>query len=255
MLNYKLNPDYTPSEGDYLSAEDWTDDQIEWLATNTPEGWWNNREWRLDVGFGGKSYLEYWRGKFYATANLEGNNTRITPDQVLIPFVQLPGVVRQITITATLVWGDNEPPYQELWVADFSNEFRYCTRPLALTHNKSYKAFDADGTNILIIDDNGDKHWYHRTFFKPVKLYDEDESTLICRDIEFEEGDYIDLREHTPYQVRHIAKFYKFYDVDGLLSGYWNYCRFSTAHGFLGTGRYMCTGKEYHYNDIFYSED
>lgn len=138
------------------------------------------------------------------------------------------------------------------------------------THTASYVTKGAGYTDltpyiqsyfITIIDDSGYIREYNRDWFQEVTLYDEDEDDLICRDIEFEEGDYIDFRKHTPDQIRHIAKFYPVYDIEGVLSNskwhylFWkaNTCDITQFDSCQILSR--CTGKEYTYDDIFYNED
>lgn len=112
--------------------------------------------------------------------------------------------------------------------------------------------------SFMILGDTGQRTSYHKSWFQEVTLYDEDEDDLICRDIEFERGDYIDLRKHTPDQIRHIAKFYKFFGVDDLLNSSYVYetVYLNSDKMFEGSMsiKHM-TGKEYTYDDIFYKED
>lgn len=124
------------------------------------------------------------------------------------------------------------------------------------------KAYEVRGCCPLVVEndrlvyvecDTGEIFSFSKYWFREVYLYDEDETLLTCRDIKFQEGDYIDLRKHTPEQIRHIAEYYEVYDVEGLLedSGY----IFAVFDGvdFDGTDSYTRTkGKQYTYDDIFY---
>lgn len=64
--------------------------------------------------------------------------------------------------------------------------------------------------------------------------------------------------KHTPDQIRHIAKFYKFCDVDELLNNKkWCYVCWSCNSMFGGNMDHHLfpNSKEYTYDDIFYKED
>lgn len=153
--------------------------------------------------------------------------------------------------------------YTELWMADTLNDMMGVMSGW-LTHGKYYEVLSTHtnhfgGLVFKVVTDDGYIAPYGACWFKPVRLYDEDESELICRDIEFKEGDYIDLRKHTPEQIRHIAKFFKFYNLKDLLSNletnsftYWD-----SDGEFVGTGdisKFYRRQDEYTYDDIFYSE-
>lgn len=132
--------------------------------------------------------------------------------------------------------------------------------PSRITKGNAYKLIESskDGKLVVVIEDTGSTKVYHKSWFQEITLYDEGEDELTFRDTNFKEGDCLDLRKHTPEQIRHIAKFYKFYDVDDLLnSRLYNSVVYSGISGFVGEMRVpneMCCGKEYTYNDIFYKE-
>ena len=91
-------------------------------------------------------------------------------------------------------------------------------------------------------------------------FYDEDETLLTCRNIEFQEGDYIDLRKHTPEQIRHIEKFYDVYKLEETLGEIsvegWIYLVWDADNEFVATTSRRDLGyKEYTYDDIFYLGD
>lgn len=242
---YTLNKNYVPKEGDYLSSEDWTDDQIKWLASNTPESWWYCSRNIKQEGFGRYLYLEIYCGEFHATSYLEGNNARITPDMILIEEVEFTPPLLQPS-----------PRSKKVLVADLSNDTMGALTD-RLTHGKVYsKISKPSGRSVEILCDDGVQRAIGSCWFKKVYLYDEDETELTCRDIEFKEETYIDLRKHTPEQIRHIAKFYKFFDVELLLSKtFWYRIYWDNADGFVGTIRDTDElGKEYTYDDIFYKE-
>lgn len=153
-----------------------------------------------------------------------------------------------------------ELKYTELWMADTSNDMMGIMSGW-LTHGKYYEVLSTHtnhfgGLVFKVVTDAGHITTYGACWFKPVRLYDEDESELICRDIEFKEGDYIDLRKHTPEQIRHIAKFYKFFNVDTLFNSHvtYNYVIYSGNTGWSGHDLVGLNDKEYTYEDIFYSE-
>lgn len=108
------------------------------------------------------------------------------------------------------------PRSKKVYIADLSNDL-YDLFTGRLTHDKVYDPIWQDITHVIVNTDEGNNLLVCKGWFKEVYLYDEDETLLTCRDIEFKEGDYIDLRKHTPEQIQHIAEYYKFYDVEGLL--------------------------------------
>lgn len=133
-----------------------------------------------------------------------------------------------------------------------------------LTHGKLYNvlssSFFLGSLQFGVVCDKGCTARFSNGWFKPVRLYDEDESELICRDIEFKGGDYIDLRKHTPEQIRHIAKFFQFYDLKHLLRNLKNYpfIYWDEDGEFVGTddvNEWYRRQDEYTYDDIFYSEE
>lgn len=111
------------------------------------------------------------------------------------------------------------------------------------------------GNQYLVMDDELKECWFHHSHFTVVKLYDEDESELVCRDIDFEVGDWIDLSKHTPDQIKQVANSYCFYDVYGLLEdALWTHVHYA---GSMWVGNFDLTyntGKEYHFHDLFYKE-
>ena len=117
-----------------------------------------------------------------------------------------------------------------------------------------------DDDTVTVLGDNGEVLTCHISWFKEVYLYDEDETLLTCRDIEFQEGDYIDLRKHTPDQIRHIAEYYNVFKLEETLGELdvksWKYLLFYPNEGDFGAVTTLCgRGVEYTYDDIFYLED
>lgn len=199
------------------------------------------------------------------------SNRRITPDMLLWVPIYNPenivvtwgdGVIEDFSDVVFIPQHKKETPlkYTELWMADTSKDTMDVMSGY-LTHGKYYEVLSTltntfGGLTFRVVTDTGHIAPYGACWFKPVRLYDEDESELICRDIKFVEGDYIDLRKHTPEQIRHIAKFYKFWCLEGLLlsqSCCENVVRYTNKNGLIGSNRKH--GKEYTYDDIFYSEE
>jgi hypothetical protein len=242
--HYKVNPDYTPKQGDYLSAEDWTDDEIKWLVNNTPDKWWFDVYLRKRTGFNNKSHLKMLNGDYFGTNSplVYGCGRRITPEVLLID-------------TSPLL--QPSPVPRKMLVADCSNDTYDMIRGV-LTHNRPHQIIkDHKGTETCgVLCDDEVIHYFSKTWFKEVLLYDEDEDELICRDIEFEEGEYIDLRKHTPDQIRHIAKFYPVYRLEETLgTSKWEYLRYDRDEEFAAAREWHDSrGKEYTYDDIFYKE-
>ena len=176
--------------------------------------------------------------------------------------IYLEAHVYPVEVVGTLVYDEEEtsqllqpsPRSKKVYIADLSNDLLGMLSD-KLTHNKVYEPL-SDNALLDIVDDIGYRTYYNKGWFKEVYLYDEDETLLTCRDIEFKEGDYIDLRKHTPEQIRHIAKYYQFYDVDGLLEdGGYIFAVFDGVD-FDDTDSYTRTkGKQYAYDDIFYLEE
>lgn len=258
---YTLNKGYVPKEGDYLSSEDWTDDQIKWLANNTPESWWCCDIGRKETGFNGYGYLQWHNEYFVTSIAFPLKNRRITPDMVVF----LAGSVHVESITGTLTFEDNSPLLQpsprskKVLVADLSKDL-YNILDGHLTHGKMYECFtDRSMGGFEIVNDSGARDRYGKWWFKEVYLYDEDEAELTCRDIEFKEDDYIDLRKHTPEQIRHISKFYPVYELEETLAEYhdWSLLYWDG----MDCAFVACSSvdinptKEYTYDDIFYLEN
>lgn len=238
-MNYKVNPDYIPKQGDYLSVEDWAEDEIKWLASNTPEDWWYNADLRKEAGFHGRRYLKVCYSTYCTTNILYVTNRRITPDMLLIdtsPLLQPSPVPRKIL------------------VADCSKGLYDIVRGI-LTHNKPYQITTYFGDGYEVFCDDEVIRFFGKCWFKEVLLYDEDEDDLICRDIEFEEGDYIDLRKHSPEQIRHIAKFYPVFELEETLyRDEWDYLCFDYDKEFSADNYPDEFKVEYTYDDIFYKE-
>ena len=147
-----------------------------------------------------------------------------------------------------------EPHYSESWVANLSRDMLDCMSG-HLTHGKVYDILENKDECFIVVSDKGYEFIAHRSWFTPVKLYDEDETELTCRDIDFEVGDWIDLSKHTPDQIKQVAKSYCFYDVCDLLEdALWTHVHYT---GSMWVGNFDLTyntGKEYHFNDLFYKE-
>jgi len=162
--------------------------------------------------------------------------------------------------TSTLGIPHSEPHYTESWVVNLEDDMLGCLAG-HLTHGKTYEVLEDYNGSVysehrhVVLNDSGVMTGYYHSWFTPVKLYDEDESELVCRDIEFNKGDWFDLSKHTPEQIRHIAKFYCFYNVDGLLEDpMWTRIYYGKKQ-FIGTSvTDELLGKEYHFNDLFYLE-
>lgn len=251
LKGYKLNPNYTPSAGDHFWVADWNNDEIKELVAMTPDGWWYNRECKLERGFAGEDFLLFSSGTFGTATedDIPWGSKRIFKSDILIPVEGVPQPKKE----------KPELKYTELWIADTSKDVMGVMSGY-LTHGKYYEVLSTHsstfgGLVFKVVTDAGYIAPYGHCWFKPVRLYDEDESELICRDIEFVEGDYIDLRKHTPEQIRHIAKFYPFFDINTLYSHVYEVVMYNTNSEFEGQN---CDGdctKEYTYNDIFYSEE
>lgn len=271
---YKLNSNYTPSAGDHFWVADWNNDEIKELVALTPDGWWYNRECKLERGFADEDFMLFSSGTFGTATedDIPWGARRIFKSDILSPVYDPENIV--VTCDGiTLTCGNtniteipqtkkekSELKYTELWMADTSKDMMGATVGY-LTNGKVYEilssSFIQGRQQFEVVCDNGYVYYFHNGWFKPVHLYDEDESELICRDIEFAEGDYIELRKHTPEQIRHIAKFYKFFNVEQLLeSNLWSRVYWNEQDGFTGTLRdTYVLNKEYTYDDIFYSEE
>lgn len=282
LKGYKLNPNYTPSAGDYLHIADWDYGEIEELVAMTPRSWWYSYESKLKYGFEGYEILLFGHDTFgtAATNEVPWGANHITKSDILIPveeapvynpenivsaFNGLPFTCGNIKITVAPQHKRETPlKYTELWMADTSKDVMGVMSGY-LTHGKYYEVLSTltntfGGLTFKVVTDAGYIVPYGACWFKPVRLYDEDEGELICRDIEFVEGDYIDLRKHTPEQIRHIAKFFQFYDLKHLLRNLKNYpfIYWDEDGEFVGTGdvnEWYRRQDEYTYDDIFYSEE
>lgn len=277
LRGYKLNPNYTPAAGDYFHIADWDYGEIEELVSMTPKSWWYAYHNKINLGFAGYEILLFSHDTF-GTAdadNIPWGANHITKSDILIPVEgatmynpeNIIVTCNGITLTASKVpQPKKEKPelkYTELWMADTSNDMLDATMGY-LTNGKVYdvlsSSFIQGRQQFEVVCDNGYVYYFHNGYFKPVRLYDEEESKLICRDIEFKEGDCINLRKHTPEQISHIAKFFPFYDLEDLLSTletnsfiYWD-----SDGEFVGTSdisEFYRRRDEYTYDDIFYSEE
>lgn len=282
LKGYKLNPNYTPSAGDYLHIADWDYGEIEELVAMTPYSWWYSYESKLKYGFEGYEILLF-SGETFGTATtgeVPWSANHVTKSDILVPveevqvyspenviaaFKGIPFTCGNTKITEMLPQPKKGKPlkYTELWMADTSNDVMGIMSGW-LTHGKLYdvlsSSFFLDSLQFGVVCDKGCTARFSNGWFKSVRLYDEDESELICRDIEFVEGDYIDLRKHTPEQIRHIAKFYPFYDLKHLLRNLKNYpfIYWDEDGEFVGTddvNEWYRRQDEYTYDDIFYSEE
>lgn len=178
--------------------------------------------------------------------------------------IHLEGHVHPMAMVGTLVYDEDTSPLlqpsprsKKVYVADLSNDL-YGVWIGTLTHSAPYTPLYEGKTAIEVRTDDGKVLLMGKQWFKEVYFYDEDESRLTCRDIEFQEGDYIDLRKHTPEQIRHIAEYYEFCDLKHLLYTledhpfiYWDdfVCEFTGIDDISGLS---C---EYTYDDIFYLEE
>lgn len=156
-----------------------------------------------------------------------------------------------------IIKAPQEPPHTTLWMSDTSGEMLGALAG-SITRNKLYENKGWDEECITIKTDIGVDKVLHHSWFKQVKNYDEDSSELVWSGIEFEEGDYIDLRKHTLEQIRDIEE----------LSGIESHCdiscymvKDSDFHILRWKGNCFSvyreprpSDKEYHYNDLFRSQ-
>jgi len=149
--------------------------------------------------------------------------------------------------------------YTESWIANLDGDMLDCLAG-HLTHGKTYEVLEDYNGSVysdrchVVLNDNGVTTGYHHSWFTPVKLYDEDENELVCRDIEFKSGDYLVRSKHTDEQIIYLSKYLTFYDLCGWLQGSWEYLTWNGgANRFSGYGG-KPYGKEYHFNDLFYLE-
>lgn len=269
LKGYKLNPNYTPSAGDHFWVADWNNDEIKELVSMTPTGWWYNRECKLERGFAGEDFLLFGSGTFGTATedDIPWGARRIFKSDILAPVYNPENIIitcNGITLTASKVptQPKKEKPklkYIELWMADTSNDMLDATMGY-LTNGKVYEilssSFIQGRQQFEVVCDNGYVYHFHNGWFKPVRLYDEDESELICRDIEFVEGDYIDKDKWTPEQLVHLSKFYKFCRLATACKKDLSFLVWDNVDSEWVSGRdFECTGKEYTYDDIFYSEE
>jgi len=163
----------------------------------------------------------------------------------------LAGDLHQVNTTGKYV--SDEPPYTESWVANLEGDMLDCLSGI-LTHGKIYDVTVDEYDKYVVLNDRGILKGYHHSWFTPVKLYDEDESELVCRDIEFKCGDYLVRSKHTDEQIIHLSKYLTFNDLCGWLQGNWEYLTWNgNSNKFSGYG-VKPFGKEYHFNDLFYKE-
>lgn len=252
MENLKLNPDYNPKLGDYFSDEDWTNGEIQWLATNSPSHWWYDLDSKRRNGFNIHPVILYSYGSF-GTANIEelsDFSRRLTKDKILVADT-IEDVEEQ---TYPLL--QPSPRSKKVYVADLSKDILDIWIG-TLTHGAPYTPLYEGKTAIDVRTDDGKVLLVGKQWFKEVYLYDEDEALLTCRDIEFKEGDYIDLRKHTPEQIRHIAEYYRVFKLEETLGELdWNYLLFYPNDGdFAAVIVLYDEGSEYTYDDIFYLEE
>lgn len=151
------------------------------------------------------------------------------------------------------------PRSKKVYVADLSKDISDIWIG-TLTHGAPYTPLYEGKTAIDVRTDDGKVLLVSKQWFKEVYLYDEDETLLTCRDIEFQEGDYIDLRKHTPEQIRHIAEYYNVYELEETLGELdvegWIYLVWDTDNEFVAaTSKSDLGDKEYTYDDIFYLEE
>ena len=179
--------------------------------------------------------------------------------------IHLEGHVHPMAMVGTLVYDEDTSPLlqpsprsKKVYVADLKG---HKSISQWLTEGKVYEArgccpLVVENDRLIYVEcDTGEIFSFSKHWFKEVYLYDEDETLLTCRDIEFKEGDYLDLRKHTPEQIRHIAKYYKFFNVDTLFNSSITY-EFIIYFGgsWSGNDNTLEYGEEYTYDDIFYLE-
>lgn len=178
--------------------------------------------------------------------------------------IHLEGHVHPMTMVGTLVYDEETSPLlqpsprsKKVYVADLSNDLHGVCMDY-LTHGLVYEIGNSDiaDNKYRVWCDNGGYRWFSCNYFKEVYLYDEDETLLTCRDIKFKEGDYLDLRKHTPEQIRHIGVYWKFFDIEDLLNGGYYHTIYWDGEEFVGDNYHSTNeAKEYSYDDIFYLED
>jgi len=179
--------------------------------------------------------------------------------------IHLEGHVHPMAMVGTLVYDEDTSPLlqpsprsKKVYVADLKG---HKSISQWLTEGKVYEArgccpLVVENDRLIYVEcDTGEIFSFSKHWFKEVYLYDEDETLLTCRDIEFKEGDYLDLRKHTPEQIRHIGVYWKFFDIEDLLDGGYYHTIYWDGEEFVGDN-YLDTyeAKEYTYDDIFYLE-
>lgn len=90
-------------------------------------------------------------------------------------------------------------------------------------------------------------------------IYDEDFEDLVCKDIKFKEGDYFDLSKHSPEQIEYLGKFYKI-DPPFKPSSNYDVLQYFTwnddySFSFENEDMMLIGGKEYHFNDVFVTQE
>lgn len=257
--------------GDYLLREDFSKLQWSFLQENWKPNvaWYDTRE----SGMVSKGCIVF--SKYPCCTTCIGSSggemsvgRRITPDMLLWTPVYKPEniVVTCKCNTLTTSKAPTQPKkdepelkYIELWMADTSKDMMGVMSGY-LTHGKYYDVLSTysstfGGLVFKVVTDAGHIAPYGYKWFKPVRLYDEDQSELICRDIEFVEGDYIDKNKWTPEQLIHLSKFYKFYRLATACKKDLPVLVWDIDGEWLSGRAFECTGKEYTYDDIFYSEE
>ena len=181
LKGYKLNPNYTPSAGDYLHIADWDYGEIEELVAMTPRSWWYSYESKLKYGFEGYEILLFGHDTFgtAATNEVPWGANHITKSDILIPVEEAP-VYNPENIVATCnevpfnfgklvssglefgkwLYPDISQPkkeqpelkYTELWVADTSKD-KFGILSGEITHGSYYDVVSSRGGKGRMIFD------------------------------------------------------------------------------------------------------
>lgn len=224
---------YEWKEGDGIFKGDFTDEQWEFLKNNLTHrnGWYSTREGAFK---GDTQYVACFR-KFRCLLVL-GSGNKLYINNIIKPedlFEEEttdyePSKIYQLTNEAL--------SYGGAWTDALGDRWHYGEAVLA-------------DRRVLI---NG--QMYHKSHFNVAIHYDEDEDSLSCEEDLMNEGYYFDLSEHTEEQIRYIGKYFKFFDLENLLTDNWEVVFLHSDGDLVGDyyrEKYHVDNK-IHYNDLFY---
>ena len=171
----------------------------------------------------------------------------VTIPRKLDTAVTLPSTIPEIEITGTV--SAPEPKSTLYAVADVSCDI---LGGCNLTQDKKYEVTIRDPRYWLTCD-KGRYDWYHKSWFSSlVRVYDNDPEELEWTGVEFEYRDYIDLKKHSPEQIRHIYSVYPHFDKEHTVADRYNSVLVWDEEELIGTCRKSTrTGTEYTYDDLF----